>query len=148
MENNNINRISATARKSVEIDELNTPQMIIIIDNEVLQHFHKYNLLIPSVTEGFYNSQEEMDNIMISTQHKIQNYYNYNLQAGLTTTNGNLASATVAGGAATSALTAFDIANQKNWIIFWHAPFNYNVTTNHLYLNINNTYFSIDTSDN
>jgi hypothetical protein len=32
MESNNINRISATGLKSVEIDELNTPQ--IIINNE------------------------------------------------------------------------------------------------------------------
>jgi hypothetical protein len=46
--------------------------------------------------------------------------------------------ATVAGGAATSALTAIDIANQKNWILFWHAPFNDNVTNNHVYLNNNN----------
>ena len=32
MESNNINRISATGLKSIEIDELNTPQ--IIINNE------------------------------------------------------------------------------------------------------------------
>ncbi len=64
MESNSINRISATGLKSVEIDELNTPQ--IIIDNEGLQYFHKYNHLIPTVTEEFYNLQEEMDNIMIS----------------------------------------------------------------------------------
>jgi hypothetical protein len=57
----------------------------------------------------------------------------------------NLSSvATLAGGASTSACTAIDTANQKNWIIFWHAPFNYNVTTNHVYFNINDTYFSID----
>jgi hypothetical protein len=66
----NINRISATGLKSVEIDELYTPE--IIINNEGLQYFHKYNLLIPTVTEGFYKLQEEMDNIMISnTQQKI-----------------------------------------------------------------------------
>jgi hypothetical protein len=67
----------------------------------------------------------------------------------LSTTNANLSSvAIVAGGASVSALSAIDIANQKNWIIFWHAPFNYNVTNNHVYLNINDTYFSIDASNN
>ncbi len=50
--------------KICRIDELNTPQ--IIINNERLQHFHKYNLLIPALTEGFYNLQEERDNVMIS----------------------------------------------------------------------------------
>jgi hypothetical protein len=127
------------------MDELNPPQ--IIIDNEGLQYSHKENILIPTVTGGFYNLQEEMDNIVISNTKKDLEILQ--LQSGLSPTNGNLASvATVAGGAATSALTAIDIANQKNWIIFWHAPFNYNVTNNHPYFNINDTYFSIDASDN
>ena len=64
MESNNINRISATGLKSVEIDELTTDK--IIINNEGLQYLHKYNILLPTMTEGFYNLQEEMDNIMIS----------------------------------------------------------------------------------
>ncbi len=103
--------------------------------------------MIPTVTEGFYNLQEEMDNIMIS--NTTQDLELLQLQAGLSTTNANLSNvAIVAGGAGTSALTAIDIANQKNWIKFWHAPFNYNVTNNHLYLNINDTYFSIDASNN
>ncbi len=77
--------------------------------------------MIPTVTEGFHNLQEEMDNIMIS--NTTQDLELLQLQNGLSTTNWNLASvATVAGGAATSAPTAIDIANQKNWIIFWHAP--------------------------
>ena len=71
MESNNINRISATGLKSIEIDELNTPQ--IIINNEGLQYFHKYNILIPTVTEGFYNLQEEIDNIMLVAQQEISN---------------------------------------------------------------------------
>jgi hypothetical protein len=75
MESNNINRISATGLKSVEIDELNTPQ--IIINNGGLQYFHKYNLLIPTVTEGFYNLQEEMYNIMISNTTQDLEFYNY-----------------------------------------------------------------------
>ncbi len=42
MESNNINRILATGLKSVELDELNTPQ--IIINNEGLQYCHDYNI--------------------------------------------------------------------------------------------------------
>ena len=57
-------RVSATGLKSVELDELTTDQ--IIINNEGLQYLHKYNILLPTMTEGFYNLQEEMDNIMIS----------------------------------------------------------------------------------
>ncbi len=41
MESNNINRISATGFKSVEIDDLNTSK--IIINNEGLQYYHEYN---------------------------------------------------------------------------------------------------------
>jgi hypothetical protein len=135
MASNNINTISATGLKSVEIDELNTPQ--ITIKNEGLQYFYKYNILIPTVIEGFYNLQEEMDNIMISDT--TQDFELLQSQNGLSTTNANLSSvATLAGGAATNVLSAIDIANQKNWIIFWHASFNYNVTTNHVYLNIKN----------
>ncbi len=44
MESNNINRISATGLKSIEIDELNTPQ--IVINNEGLQYYHEYNILL------------------------------------------------------------------------------------------------------
>ena len=57
-------RISATGLKSVEIDELTTNQ--IIINNEGLQYYHNYNILLPTITEGYYNLQEELDNIMIS----------------------------------------------------------------------------------
>ncbi len=64
MESNNINRISATGLKSVEIDELNTGK--IILNNEGLQYYHEYNILLPTLNQGFYNLQEEMDNIMIS----------------------------------------------------------------------------------
>ena len=44
-------RVSATGLKSVELDELTTDQ--IIINNEGLQYLHKYNILLPTVTEGF-----------------------------------------------------------------------------------------------
>ena len=57
-------RISATGLKSIELDELTTNQ--IIINNEGLQYKHKYNILLPTITEGYYILQEELDNIMIS----------------------------------------------------------------------------------
>jgi hypothetical protein len=56
-------RVSATGLKSVELDELTTDQ---IINNEGLQYFHKYTILLPTVTEGYNTLQEELDNIMIS----------------------------------------------------------------------------------
>ena len=88
MESNNINRISATGLKSIEIDELITPQ--IIINNEGLQYLHKYNILLPTVTEGFYNLQEELDNIMIS--NTTQDLELIQLQAGFTTVQANITS--------------------------------------------------------
>jgi len=110
MESNNINRISATGLKSIEIDELNTPQ--IIINNEGLQYLHKYNILLPTVTEGFYNLQEEMDNIMIS--NTTQDLELIQLQAGLSTAQANIttlgAGLFLTTGTATPAL---DLANQK-----------------------------------
>ncbi len=56
-------RVSATGLKSVELDELTTNQ--INLNNEGLQYFHKYNIFLPTVTEGYYSLQEELDNIMI-----------------------------------------------------------------------------------
>ena len=49
-------RVSATCLKSVELDELTTDQ--IIINYEGLQYFHEYTILLPTVTEGYYNLQE------------------------------------------------------------------------------------------
>jgi hypothetical protein len=144
MESNNINRISATGLKSVEIDELNTPQ--IIINNEGLQYFHKYNLLIPTVTEGFYNLQEEMDNIMIS--NTTQDLELIQLQAGLTAVQGDIttlgAGLFIVGGTAASAL---DLANQKSWILFFQKPLRCDISNN-IYLDFNPNYFSIDASNN
>ena len=56
-------RDSAAGLKSVELDELTTDQ--IIINNEGLQYLHKYNILLPTMTEGYYNLQDELDNIII-----------------------------------------------------------------------------------
>ena len=64
MESNNFNRISATGLKSIEIDEIKTDK--IIIDDTGLQYLHEYNVLLPTMNEGYYNLQEELDNIMIS----------------------------------------------------------------------------------
>ncbi len=105
-----INRMLATGIKSVEIDELNTPQ--IMTNNEGLQYFHKYNLLIPTVTKGFYNLQEEMDNIMIS--YTSQDLELLQLQAGLTTAQGNI---TILGAGLTltsaGTILALDLVDQK-----------------------------------
>ena len=82
------NRISATGLKSVELDELTTNQ--IIINNEGLQYYHNYNILLPTVTEGYYNLQEEMDNIMIS--NTIQDLALLQLQSSLTAAQASITS--------------------------------------------------------
>jgi hypothetical protein len=144
MESNNINRISATGLKSIEIDELNTPQ--IIINNEGLQYLHKYNILLPTVTEGFYNLQEELDNIMIS--NTTQDLELIQLQAGLSTAQANIttlgAGLFLAAGEATAAL---DLANQKSWILFFQKPLRSDISSN-VYLDFDTNYFSTDASNN
>ncbi len=99
--------------------------------------------MIPTVTKGFYNLQEERDNLMIS--NTTQDLEILQLQAGLSTTNANLSSVgIVAGGAATSALTAIDVANQTNRIIFGMLLLIIMLLiTIYIY-----TYFSIDASNN
>ena len=114
MESNNINRISATGLKSIEIDELKTDK--IIIDDTGLQYLHEYNVFLPTMNEGYYNLQEEMTNIMIS--NTTQDLELTQLQSSLSTTNANLtATAATAAGAAVTATAALNLANQKNWII-------------------------------
>ena len=138
-------RVSATGLKSIELDELTTNQ--IIINNEGLQYYHNYNILLPTVTEGYYNLQEELDNIMIS--NTTQDVELIQLQSGLSTAQANITTlGTLAGTSNANALAAIDLANQKNWIIFWHPPFNYNVNNNHVYFNYDSTYLKIDTSNN
>ena len=113
-------RVSATGLKSVELDELTTDQ--IIINNEGLQYLHKYNILLPTMTEGFYNLQEEMDNIMIS--NTTQDLELIQLQSGLTTAQANIttlgAGLLLAAGDATAAL---DLANQKKLDIIFSKTF-------------------------
>jgi hypothetical protein len=109
-------RISETGLKSVELDEITTDQ--IIINNEGLQYLHKCNILLPTMTEGYYNLQEDLDNIMIS--NTTQDLELFNLQQGLTTAQGNTTTlGTLAGTANINALAAIDLANQKSWIFFF-----------------------------
>jgi hypothetical protein len=91
MESNHINRISATGLKSVEKDELNTNK--IIVNNERLQYCHDYNILLPTVNEGFYKLQEQLDNIMIS--NTTQDLELLQLQAGLSTAQASITSLVV-----------------------------------------------------
>jgi hypothetical protein len=137
-------RVSATCLKSVELDELTTDQ--IIINNEGLQYLHKYNILLPTMTEGFYNLQEEMDNIMIS--NTTQDLELIQLQSGLTTAQANIttlgADLVIVGGIATSAL---DLANQKSWILFFQKPLRSDISSN-VYLDFDTNYFSVDASNN
>jgi hypothetical protein len=144
MESNNIHRISATGLKSVEIDELNTSK--IIINNEGLQYYHEYNILLPTVTEGFYNLQEEWDNIMIS--NTTQDLELIQLQSGLSSAQASITSLGVLAGTANiNALGALDLVNQKSWIFFFQKPLRSDISNN-VYLDFDISYFSIDTSIN
>ena len=144
MESNNINRISATGLKSVEIDESTTDQ--IIINNEGLQYLHKYNILLPTMTEGFYNLQEEMDNIMIS--NTTQDVELIQLQSKMIKAEGDIITlGTLAGTANINALAAIDLANQKSWILFFKKSLRYDISSN-VYLDLDTNYFSVDASNN
>ncbi len=81
-------------------------------------YFHEYNILLPTVTEGFYNLPEEMDNIMIS--NTTQDSELIQLQTALSTVSGNITSLGIlAETASINALGAIDLANQKSWILFF-----------------------------
>ena len=137
-------RISATGLKSVEIDELTTNQ--IIINNEGLQYYHNYNILLPTVTEGYYNLQEELDNIMIS--NTTQDLELFQLQSGLSTAQANITTLGVlAGTANTNALAAINLANQKSWILFFQKPLRSDISNN-VYLDFDTNYFKVDASSN
>ncbi len=112
-------RVSATGLKSVELDELTTDQ--IIINNEGLQYLHKYNILLPTMTEWYYNLQEELDNIMIS--NTTQDLELLQLETRTGTAEGNIT--TLGAGlvlAAADAIAALNLAVQKSWILFFQNP--------------------------
>jgi hypothetical protein len=137
-------RISATGLKSVELDELTTDQ--IIINNEGLQYLHKYNILLPTMTEGYYNLQEEMDNIMIS--NTIQDLELLQLETRMGAAEGSITTLG-AGLLLTSAgtLLALDLVNQKSWILFFQKPLRSDISSN-VYLDFDTNYFRVDTSNN
>ena len=103
-------RTSATGLKSVELDELTTNQ--IIINNEGLQYKHKHNILLPTINEGYYNLQEELDNIMIS--NTTQDIELFTITNALSTATTNItALGVLAATANTNPLLAMDLANSK-----------------------------------
>ena len=140
----NTNRISATGLKSVDLDEINTNK--ITIDETGLNYYHDYNILLPTMNAGYYNLQDEMDNIMIS--NTTQDLEIVNLQSGLTTAQGNIISlGTTLTATSATATAAFNLVNQKQFIIFFQAPLRCDISTN-LYLDFDTNYFKIDTSNN
>ena len=79
-------------------------------------YFHKYNILLPTMTEGFYNLQDEMDNIMIS--NTSQDVELIQLQSGMIKVKSDIVDlGAIAGAANINALGAIDLANQKSWLI-------------------------------
>jgi hypothetical protein len=66
----------------------------------------------------------------------------------LSATNGNLTTvAALAGAANINALAAGNLANYKNWILFFQKPLRTDISSN-VYLNYDTNYFSVDASDN
>jgi hypothetical protein len=98
------------------------------------------------MTEGFYNLQDEMDNIMIS--NTTQDLELVQLQSGLSTAQANITSLGVlAGTANVNALAAIDLANQKSWILFFQKPLRSDISSN-VYLDFDTNYFKVDASSN
>jgi hypothetical protein len=117
-----------------------------IINNEGLQYLHKHNILLPTRAEAYYNLQEEMDNIMIS--NTTQDLELIQLETRMTSAEGSIttlgAGLLLAAGEATAAL---DLANQKNWILFFQKPLRSDISSN-VYLDFDTNYFEVDTSNN
>ena len=137
-------RISATGLKSVELDEFTTNQ--IIINNKGLQYLHKYNILLPTMTEGYYNLQEELDNIMIS--NTTQDLELIQLETRMGAAEGSIT--TLGAGlflTAAEATAALNLANQKSWILFFKKPLRSDISSN-VYLDFDTSYFRVDTSNN
>ncbi len=117
-----------------------------IINNEGLQYLHKYNILLPTMSEGFYNLQDELDNIMIS--NTTQDVELIQLQTGLSSAQASITTLGVlAGTANVTAIGAVNLANQKSWILFFQSPLRSDISSN-VYLDLDTNYFSIDASNN
>ena len=94
------------------------------------------------MTEGYYNLQEEMDNIMIS--NTTQDLELINLETRMTSAEGSIT--TLGAGlllAAGEATTALDLVNQKSWILFFQKPLRCDISNN-IYLDVDTNYFRID----
>ena len=98
------------------------------------------------MTEGYYNLQEEMDNIMIS--NTTQDLELKQLQGSM-----SAAQASITNLGATLFITssgtllALDLVNQKSWILFFKKPLRSDISSN-VYLDFDTNYFTVDTSNN
>ncbi len=105
----------------MSIDELTTNQTYQrIINNEGLQYFHKYNILLPTMTENYYNLQEELDNILllnIMISNTTQDLELIQLETRMGSAEGSIT--TLGAGL----LLALDLVNQKSWIFIFSKPF-------------------------
>ncbi len=97
------------------------------MNNEGLQYLHKHNILLPTMTEGYYNLKEEMDNIMIS--NTTQDLKLIQLETRMASAEGSITTFKLGSGlfpegsglflTAGTAATALDLVNQKSWIYFF-----------------------------
>ncbi len=98
------------------------------------------------MNQGFYNLQEEMDNIMIS--NTTQDLEFIQLQGSLSAAQ---ASITSLGGTlfitSTGTLLALDLVNQKNWILYFKKSLSSDLSSN-VYLDFDTNYFFIDRNNN
>jgi hypothetical protein len=81
------------------------------------------------MTEGYYNLQEELDNIIISNTTKDLELIQ--LQSGLSSAQASITTLGVLVGTANiNALAAIDLANQKSWILFFQKPLRCDISNN------------------
>ena len=98
------------------------------------------------MTEGYYNLQEELDNIMIS--NTTQDLELIQLETRMASAEGSIT--TLGAGLLLTAggtLLALDLVNQKSWILFFKKPLRSDISSN-VYLDFDTNYFTVDTSNN
>jgi hypothetical protein len=79
------------------------------------------------MTEGYYDLQEELDNIMIS--NTTQDLEFINLETRMTSAEGSIT--TLGAGlllTTGTATTALDLVNQKSWILFFQKPLRWDIS--------------------